>query len=230
MTGTLGTLLAAAAFFVASHLVLSSPALRAPLVARVGERAFRGLYSVVALAALVWLIRAYGAAPYVELWPHSAWARHVPLVVMPVAAILLVCGLTTKSPTAIGGGAPAADDPAPGILKVTRHPVMWAIVLWALAHVPPNGDAASLILFGALAALSAAGMPSIDRRRRKALGVAWEPVARTTSVLPFAAMASRRAKLRFGEIGVWRIVGGVALYVALLLFHAPVIGPSALPV
>ncbi len=229
MTGTLSASAAAAAFFIASHLILSSPALRGPLVARLGERAFRGLYSVVALAALVWLIRAYGAAPYVELWPQFAWVRHVPLVVMPFAAVLLVCGLTTKSPTAIGGGAPPADNPAPGILAVTRHPVLWAIVLWALAHVPPNGDAASLILFGALAMLSLAGMPSIDRKRREALGAAWEPVARTTSVLPFAALASGGAKLRFGEIGVWRILGGVALYLALLLLHAPVIGPSALP-
>ncbi len=229
MTGTLGTLLAAAAFFVASHLVLSSPALRAPLVARLGERAFLGLYSVVALAALAWLVLAYNAAPYVELWPLSAWAPYVPLAVMPFAAILLVCGLTTKSPTAIGGGAPPADDPAPGILKVTRHPVLWAIVLWALAHVPPNGDAASLILFGALAGLSAAGMPSIDRRRRATLGDAWKRLAETTSVWPFAALVSGRARLGFGEIGVWRILGVVALYLALLLLHAPVIGPSALP-
>ena len=72
-------------------------------------------------------------------------------------------------------------------------------------------------------------MPSIDRRRSEALGAAWEPVARTTSVLPFAALFSGRAKLRFGEIGWWRILASVALYLALLLLHAPVIGLSALP-
>ncbi len=229
MTGTIGAVLAAAAFFVASHLFLSAPGVRSALVGRLGEIAFRGLYSVVALAALVWLIGAYGSAPYVELWPETNGARHVPLVVMPLASILLVCGLTTKNPTAIGGGVPPADNPAPGILALTRHPALWAIALWALAHMPPNGDAASLILFGALAALSFAGMPALDRKRRESLGAAWEPLARATSVVPFAAMASGRARLRFGEIGIWRLLGGIALYVALLFLHKPVIGLSALP-
>jgi hypothetical protein len=43
-------------------------------------------------------------------------------------------------------------------------------------------------------------------------------------------MISGRAKLRFAEIGVWRLLAGVALYLALLLLHGPVIGLTALPV
>ncbi len=56
------------------------------------------------------------------------------------------------------------------------------------------------------------------------------PIALTTSVLPFAALASGRAKVGLREIGVWRLLAGVALYLALLLAHEPFIGRSALPV
>ncbi len=229
MIGTTEGVALAAIFFVVSHIVLASGPLRAALVKSIGENAFRGLYSAVAIAALVWLALAYVGAPYVELWPETSWARHVPLVVMPFAAILVVCGLTTRNATAIGGGAIDEANPTPGIMKVTRHPFLWGVALWALAHIAPNGDAASLMLFGAIAILSFAGMVGIDRKRERALGAAWGPVLLGTSVLPFGALLSGRAKLRFGEIGAWRILAGIALYVALVFAHAPVIGKSALP-
>ena len=230
MIGTTEGVALAAIFFVVSHIVLASGPLRAALVKSIGENAFRGLFSAIAIGALVWLALAYTGAPHVELWPETAWARHVPLAVMPLAAVLVVCGLTTRNATAIGGGVNAnTADPAPGIMKVTRHPFLWGIALWALAHIPPNGDARSLILFGALAILSFAGMAAIDRKRLRSLGAAWGPIVLTTSVLPFGALLSGRAKLRFGEISAWRILAGVALYAALVVAHAPVIGKSPLP-
>src|SRR3546814_6752710 len=78
---------------------------------------------------------------------------------MPVAAVLLVAGITTRSPTAVGGDA-VLDDPRTvrGILTITRHPFLNATGLWALAHLAANGDLASILLFGALALLSYAGM------------------------------------------------------------------------
>ena len=218
----------AAFFFVASHFVLSYPPLREGLVARFGEKAFRGIHGVIALAALAWLIKAYGAAPYVELWPIATWTRHVTLAVMPFAAILLVAGLTARNPTAMYWNNPGADEPIPGILMVTRHPVMWAIALWALAHMVPNGDAASLIFFAAFAGLALAGMPAIDRRRRAMMGEAWNSFEAVTSVLPFAALARGRARVNLGQIGVWRIAGGVMLYGLLLFGHRAVIGVSPL--
>ena len=228
MIGTTEGVALAAVFFVVSHIVLAGGPLRAALVKSIGENAFRGLFSAVAIAALVWLALAYAGAPYVELWPETIWARHVPLVVMPFAAILVVCGLTTRNATAIGGSVDEAN-PTPGIMKVTRHPFLWGVALWALAHIAPNGDAASLMLFGAIAILSFAGMAGIDRKRARALGAAWGPVLLGSSVLPFGAMLSGRAKLRFGEIGAWRILAGVALYVALVYAHTPVIGKSPMP-
>ena len=230
MTGTLTHLFVACLAFVGAHIVLGNPPVRDILVARLGERAFRGVFSLAALVALVWMIRAYGAAPYEELWAPEPWARYVPLLVMPLAVFLLVAGLTTPNPTSVGQeGRIGTSDPAPGIMKITRHPTMWATGLWALAHVPPNGDAASVLLFGSLALLAFGGMPLLDLKSRARFGSAWGPVALTTSVLPFAALAAGRARLRFAEIGWWRVVGALALYVALLHGHGWIGGVSALP-
>lgn len=232
MTGTLAVLFVAALFFVASHFVLSHPPVRGGLVARLGEKAFRAIHGITALAAIVWLVKAYGAAPYVELWPAANWMRHATLAVMPLAAILLVAGVTVRNPTAMYWHKPEADETIPGILLVTRHPVMWAITLWALAHMVPNGDVASLIFFAAFAALALIGMAAIDRRRRATMGAAWESFEAVTSVLPFAAMAQGRTKggaaASLGLIGVWRIAGGVLLYGMLLFGHQAVTGVSPL--
>lgn len=61
-------LAAASAAFVFGHLILSSGALRGQLVERLGEARFRGLYSLFVIAAFAWMLLAYRAAPYVELW------------------------------------------------------------------------------------------------------------------------------------------------------------------
>ncbi len=228
MTGSLGSVLAAAVFFVASHILLSARPLRPALAGRLGKMGFMALYSAVALAGMVWLVKSWGAAPYVELWSAGPALRIVSLAVMPLAALLLVCGITVRSPTAMGGAMAAAGDPAPGILSVTRHPVLWSIALWALAHMAANGDAASLVFFAAFAALAFAGMVHIDRRRRDSLGDAWGPFALTTSVIPFAAIAAGRTRLDLAGIGPWRPAAAIALYLALFMGHATIIGASPL--
>src|SRR3546814_1436284 len=95
---------------------------------------------------------AYGVAPQMPLWAPWRGYRLIPLLVMPIASILVVAGLTTRNVTAVGGERFAETTrPVDGIMTVTRHPFLWGVLLWALAHLPPNGDAASLILFGGFA-------------------------------------------------------------------------------
>lgn len=229
MTGSFTALILAACAFVGIHLLPSTP-LRGGLVKLLGDAGYLALFSVAAGAALIWYAAAYSAAPYRELWPALPALRYVPLAVMPLAMILLVCGYTTRNPMAVKQEKHFhANDPAPGILKVTRHPIMWAIALWALSHLAANGDRASLIFFGGLAALALLGMPLMDHRRAETLGSAWGPFALTTSVIPFAAAIQGRAKPRLSEIGWWRIALGLALTVGALVAHGPMLGPSALP-
>ncbi|MGQ0662313.1 MAG: NnrU family protein [Pseudomonadota bacterium] len=218
-------LAAAALAFVGSHFALSAPLPRTWLAGRLGERAFVGLYSAVALAAFAWLGIAYGRAPTVELWAPPAWIRGLPVIVMPLAALLLVCGTTQYNPTAVVRGFdPRAADPAPGILKVTRHPIMWAIGLWGLAHLPANGDIASVILFGSLAVLALLGTLAIDAKRRVRDPQGFARLAAATSNLPFVALATGRAGLRPVDIGWWRVGLTALVYVGLWAAHPWIAG------
>lgn len=220
MLGTIDALLFGLALFVGGHFALSSPPLRDPAVKRIGEERFRGLYALLALAALLWTVLAYGAAPFVEIWSPPAWTRWIPNLAMPVAAVLLVAGVTIRNPTAVGGET-ALDEPNPvrGILTITRHPFLNAVGLWALAHLAANGDLASVLLFGALAALAYGGMPALDAKMHRRLESAWGPVAMTTSRTPFLAALQGRVRVDWRGIGLWRVGLGLLLWVALYALH-----------
>jgi uncharacterized membrane protein len=225
MTGGLFSLIIAGAAFCGSHVLLSSTGLRGTLRDQLGERGFLAVYSLTSLITFAWFVSAYAGAPTVVLWPQQHWTALVPICVMPLATILLVAGYSTRNPTAVGMERSAgADDPAPGILRVTRHPVMWAIGLWAISHVIANGDAASLLFFGALGGLALGGTVLIDRKKQLALGSNWPPLAELTSNVPFAALLTGRTRLRWRDVSVLRIAAGVLLYAVLYLAHPIITG------
>ena len=217
--------------FCGSHVLLSSTRLRGSLRDQLGERGFLAVYSLTSLAVFAWFVAAYVAAPTIVLWPRQRWTALVPVLVMPLATILLVAGYSTRNPTAVGMERSArADDPAPGILSVTRHPVMWAIGLWATGHLIANGDLSSVLFFGSLGALALGGTVLIDRKKQLALGSNWPRLTQVTSNLPFAALLTGRTKLRWSDIGLLRIAAGLLLYAVLYLAHPIFTGlPIAVP-
>ena len=93
MLGTIDGLILGVILFVGGHFVLSSRPIRDPLAESVGEQRFLALYSVLMLAALVWTILAYGAAPFLPVWEPGPLIRWVPNILMPFAVITLVAGL-----------------------------------------------------------------------------------------------------------------------------------------
>jgi uncharacterized membrane protein len=222
-------LIAAAAFLLASHFGISSTGLRPWLVGRLGERAYLGLYSLIALAALVWLIAAYARAPYVELWPTARWLAWLPLLVMPLALVLAVSGLSAPNPTAVGAPDTLAQaEPVRGIFRITRHPFMWAVGLWAIAHLVASGDLAGLVLFATLGGLALVGTGLIDRKHAARGGADWQRFAAASSNLPFAAIRAGRQHLVLSEIGWWRIALALVLYLVLLALHPWLFGASPL--
>jgi uncharacterized membrane protein len=211
----------AALVFVVTHFVPSTP-LRAGLIGSIGERPYQGLYSAVALGTIVWMSIAYGRAPVQPLW--EGW-RLLPLAVMPFSFVLIACGVLSRNPTAVGQEKLlAGTEPARGILRVTRHPVMWGILLWAASHVLARGNLKSLIFFGAFLLVAALGTVLIDARKARTLGEDWKRYAHATSNLPFAAIVRGRGEFDAAEIG-WRNPAiGVALYAVLLVAHGWVFG------
>lgn len=233
LTGDIDSLIAATAVFVGGHFILSSRPVRQGLVRALSEQGFLLAYSAVAVAALIWMVAAYNAAPHYAIWAPPPGFRWVPLVVMPFSCFLVVGGLTTRSLTMVGGGsAPDAGDPrnaAPGIISITRHPALWGFALWAASHLAVRGDAANMILMGGILILSLGGMMHIDQRREESLGSGWGPTKMTTSLVPFAAILSRRTQLDWRGIGWQRLVAALALYVVLLYAHPWIAGVAVVP-
>ena len=209
----LALLAAATAAFVLTHLVSATP-LRARLVAALGEWPYRGLYSALAFATLGTMIWAFIRVPRELLW---AGGRELPLVVMPLALILIVTGYR-RNPTMVGADALLkSEDPARGMIRITRHPIMWGIMLWAAAHIVAAGESRALIFFGGFLLVALLGTLSLDRRKRADPN--WPRFAAATSHIPFVAIAQGRNHFAWREIGWTRPLIGLAAYAILLLLH-----------
>jgi uncharacterized membrane protein len=223
--GNFLALVASALVFVLGHLLLSSIVVRRPFESRLGAKAYQGVYSLLAIGAMFWMVSSYRAAPYVELFRAPPWTRWIPISIMPVALLFFLCSVSTKNPTSVGQEKAIEFEPR-GILRITRHPMLWSFALWGLAHMAANGDIASLVLFGGIATLSILGMMHIDSRRRATLGDAWASFAEKTSLVPFA---QGKVGFALAEIGAVRIIVTLVVFGAILHFHKTVIGLSALP-
>ncbi len=219
----------AAGLFVATHAIPAARPVRNALIGLLGERPYTVLYSFLSLAVIVWLGLAYREAPYVEIWPQENWMRWVPVLAMPVASALFVAGLMAPGTLSVGFGRRNFDPRRPGVVSVTRHPVIWALLIWSVAHMVPNGDAASLILFGLLTALALTGPKSLDHKARARLGAGeWKRLAKNTSNGPLAAVFAGKTRLDWRGIGWGPVLGGLALYAAFFTLHETVIGVSPL--
>lgn len=207
------TLVAATIVFLATHFITSTP-LRPFLVNTMGEWPYRGAYSLVALATLVWMGWAYGNAPREMLF--TGW-REAPYFAMPIAFVLIACGYG-RNPTMVGADKLLkSEDPARGIIRITRHPIMWGIMLWAASHILARGDLRSLIFFGGLLAVAGAGTLLMDARKKS--NPDWARFAAVSSNVPFVAIAQNRNRIRWREIGWVRPAAGLAVFFLVLLVH-----------
>lgn len=214
----MGQVLLALASFLALHVALAEQPLRGALVRRLGERPYLFAYGALAILQLLWIGAAIDAAPIVIFWQPPGWTHLVPLLVMPLALLLIVCGFTQNNPTATMAPAQAARREVTGILAVTRHPVMWGLGLWSLSHLAVVGTLAEALRFLCFAVLALAFLPRIEAKQRAKWGeAAWADFAARSSSLPFLALAQGRARLAWREIGGLRILAAAALYGALLI-------------
>ena len=225
------SLIAAAAFFVLLHLLVSGTRLRTAIVGTVGEGTYMALFSLASVGGIVWLAMAYGDARGAgsTLWDTGAVGRHTSLLIQLLAFLLVVPGLTTPNPTSVKQeGSLDRGDVVRGMLRITRHPFLWGVAIWAAGHLLVNGDAPSILLFGSMLALAIFGTYSIDAKRKRALGLKWEAFAALTSNVPFGAIAAGRQKLSLGEIGWWKLLVAIAIWAAVLLGHQYIFGVDPL--
>lgn len=176
----MGLALAAVAF-VGTHIGLAVPSVRGRLVAMLGARGFMLVYALVAVATLVLMVRAYKAAPVEPLWVAPVGAWHGAVIVMWAAAVLFM-GSMAPGNLALAGARGGART---GVLRITRHPMMWAFALWAAVHVALAGDLATVILGAAVATLALGGAAAQDVKKRALATPGWAEHVRATAFVPF---------------------------------------------
>ena len=217
----------AAAFWVASHLLISSTPLRQMLVNAMGEKAYLGLYSLIAVGALVNLVWVYHDMPRFEyLWLPNPDLYWVAKITMPIAFILMVGGFMVPNPSNVGM---QIDDPesaaemARGVTRITRHPFQWAVIIWSAGHIVANGDAVSVVFFSSFGLLSLLGSMLLDRKKSQPMGEGWAAYAQVTSNVPFAALVTGRNRLVLKEL-LLPLVVGLIVYGLVYYFHETISG------
>ncbi len=120
------------------------------------------------------------------LWDQTIAARWAVNIAMPFSILLVVFGTAAPNPFAFEGRSTGYDPERPGIVGITRQPLLWALLLWSGAHIWANGDLAHVILFGIFAGFSGLGMRIVETRRRRDMGEdVWAQMTRRTGLVPF---------------------------------------------
>lgn len=147
------TLLIGIVLFFSVHSVPMLPGVKSAALARLGEKRFKGLFSLFAMAGFLAIIFGMKAAPFQPLWEPPAWSSNVINLAMPVAFCLLVAAYVPSN-----------------FRRIFSNPMLSAVLLWSLAHLVANGDLASLLLFGSFGIFSVVDIISV--RSRSSIAVA----------------------------------------------------------
>lgn len=217
----IGMLVLASFAFVGTHFLMSHP-LRAPMVARLGEKGFAGIYSLVSLLTFGWMIWAYGPASAEApqpLWDAGRVGFGIATVLMWLGSVLFV-GSLRRNPAFPSPGKPITEiGEAQGVFAITRHPMMWGFALWAATHAIINPTAASLVLCAAIAFLALVGAAAQDAKKLKLIGPVWQDWQSRTSFVPYG----RGLKSADG----FALIGGTLLWLGATWAHEALGGRPA---
>jgi len=209
--------LIAMAAFVLSHVVIARTRLKPALIARFGEPAYLAAYSALSLALLAWVIWAVLTADRLPLWTTPAWSYGFAAIVSLVAFVLIGIGMVVPNPLSVSFRKAGFDPDRSGVIGWVRHPLLWGLTLWAVSHIPANGDWPSLVLFAGAATFGLVGIFAVERRVKRQLGL--EEWTRLT--------AGR------GNVDRRAIAGaavGVFLWLVFLVIHPTLFGADPLAV
>jgi len=175
-------------FFIPHSVSIFNSPWRDQMAEKIGEWPWKGVYSVVSIVGFMLIIWGYAEARQspVILYIPPTWLRHVAMVLLiPVFVLLLAAYMPGRIKTA------------------TRHPMLLATKIWALAHLLTNGMLADVVLFGSFLIWAVADRISMKHR--------------TARIIP-GALASKAND-------VIAVVLGLGLYAAFVFWlHTRLIG------
>ncbi len=184
------------AIFFGVHLYSATRSRHAEydLKKRLGYGLFMSGYSLISLIGFGLMIYGFGATRGVGvLYVPPVWLQHINFALTVPAMILLV----------------ASQLPVGVIMKVTKHPMLLAVKLWAFGHLLANGELNSVILFGSFLAFAVFDRIMVKRRGDEGPG----PDAVVNPVMDLIALAV--------GLGIW---ASIAFWLHPVLF-----GVQAMP-
>lgn len=144
-------LIAGLIIFFGVHALPMRPALRGRMRERLGDLGYKAAFALVSLLGLVLIVYGYGmarAAGSPILYSPPVWMSHITILLMVPVFVLLV----------------AAYAPTGTVKARSKHPMILAVKIWALAHLLANGDLASVVLFASFLAWGVVDRISLKRR------------------------------------------------------------------
>ena len=180
MTG-LGLLILGLLVFLGVHTLTTLRDTRAALIGRLGESGYKGLYSLesfAGLALIVWGYARYRATGWIDVWYPPVAFRHITLLLMLPAVILVVASYIRGR-----------------IYTTLKHPMLAGVKLWAAAHLLANGDLGSIVLFGSFLAWAVYDRISLKHRADAGAppfpvgGVGNDVIAVAVGVVAYLALA-----------------------------------------
>lgn len=177
---------------------------RQATLARLGEKAYKGAYTLVSLVGFGLLMFGFDQVRWDSpvLWSPPVWAKHGAAVLMLVSLVLLAC----------------AHAPRNAVKAKLHHPMVLSVKVWALAHLLANPRLADVVLFGAFLLWSVLNFRAARQRDRLA----------AASLSP--GLGSGALEPEVSSAATWRAIGiGVVVWAILLSRgHAWLFGVSPL--
>jgi uncharacterized membrane protein len=140
--------------FIGTHAIsIFADDWRNSMVARIGQNAWRAIYSVVSLLGLGLVFVGYGMAradPLIVYQPPFVLRYLALALLLSIFPLLLSAYLQGRISTA------------------AKHRTLLAVKLWATAHLLVNGSLADVVLFGSVLAWAVADRIALKRRPAKA--------------------------------------------------------------
>ena len=206
--------------FGGSHTILSSKNLRDGMVSKLGEKGFQGVYSLIAIAAFAFLIKAFYDTrsidePLLAMGSEHPAAISICNILMLFSFIFLFTGFFNRTPMGLIPG----KIKAYGIVRITRHPMNMAFALFGIAHLLVNRTAADWIFYGGFILYGYIGSYHQDQKKAGTRGKEMADFIAETSILPFIAIISGRQPFKIGEISKIGILLGVVLAIVAKILH-----------
>jgi len=136
---------------------------RSNLIGRIGLVPYKGLFGLVAIGALIFIVYGWKAASAEALYLPPSWGPHLTILLMLFAFILFLAPYIPNS-----------------LSRFIRHPQLTGLLIFGMAHLFSNGEMRSAVLFGGLALWGI--LQIILLNRRDGVWIKPDPVPPTANI------------------------------------------------